>query len=77
MKKPMNGARRIIVNDKEYYWVYRKSMVLIWTEEGAKYVFSDNEVTGLDNDVIERGRAKRHFSITSREIAEWIHKEEL
>lgn len=75
MKKPMKGARRIVVNDKEYYWLYRGSTVIIWPDGGRKSVYSDSEVTGWPSDTIERGKRKGYFSLTPRDIAVWINKE--
>ncbi len=71
MDKPMKGTRHIVVEDKEYYWLYRRSKVIIWAGE-KKHVYSDSEVTGWSSDSIERGQWKRYFSITPVHIANWI-----
>lgn len=70
-EKPCKQARRIVVNDKEYWWAYIKSKLLIW-DNNVKTVISDTEFTGLTSDEIERGKCKKWFSITPSAIAEWI-----
>ncbi len=71
MEKPQRGARKIIVNGKEYYWLYRRSKVIIWDGE-KKHVYRDSEITGWSSDDIERGKWKRCFSIGPARIADWI-----
>lgn len=76
MKKPMKGARKIIVDGVEYYWLYKGGPnVVIWCSNGNKVVSSESDVTGMENDVIERAKNKRYFTVTPRDIAEWIRKE--
>lgn len=75
MNRPAKGARHIVVNNKDYYWLYRRSKIIIWADE-KKHVYSDSEVTGWSNDEIERGKWKRCFylSITPVRIAKWIRE---
>lgn len=72
MKKPAKGARRIVVSGREYYWLYRGARVVIWANGGKKYVYTDSELSGWSNDSIERGKWKKYFSITPKDIADWI-----
>lgn len=71
MDRPMKTARRLIVKGKEYYWLYRRSKIIIWIDE-KKYIYSDSEVMGWSSDEIERGKWKRYLSITPAHIAKWI-----
>lgn len=73
--RPVKGARKIVVNGKTYYWLYKRSKIIIWSDDGTKHVYSDSDVTGMTSDNIERGRWKKWFSIGPGDIAKWITEE--
>jgi len=77
MKKPIKAARKIVVNGKEYYWFRGRRDIVIWTEEGKKYMASESAITGMDNNSIDRAKRKKYFSITPKQVAEWIKRKEV
>ncbi len=58
MDKPIKAARRLTVKGREYYWLYRRSKIIIWIDK-KKHVYSDSEITGWTPDEIERGISGR------------------
>lgn len=75
MNKPAKGARKIVVDGKTYFWFYKRSKIVIWSDDGVKHVYSDSDMTGMTSDNIERGKWKGWFSITPSDVAKWIKKE--
>lgn len=76
-KKPAKGARKIVVDNRNYYWLYKGSKIVIWDEKGKKHLYDDSDATGWSNDAIERGKWKKYFSITPSFIADFIRKEKI
>jgi len=72
--KPMKGSRKIIVDDKTYYWLLRPGTVVIWDEEKKKHIFDLSTFTGWSWNDIERGYWKRYFSVKPKYVAEQIRK---
>lgn len=68
--------RKIVVNDKKYkYRIGRQNVVIVEDiNEGEenKIVVSFSELTNMSPDDIERAKWKRYFSITPKDIANYI-----
>lgn len=71
MNKPCKQARKIIVNDQEYWWAFIKSKILIY-KDNVKKVIDLSDFTGLSWDELERGQWKRWLKITPGYVADWI-----
>lgn len=66
------GYRKIVVQGVEYEYKVGRSYVDIRPPEGARMTPDLREVTGLTWDEIERGQWKRYFSVTPKQIKEYI-----
>ncbi len=75
---PKTKRRKIVVNDKVYHWSYNgKGRVVFWDENNTKHVFGTNKVAKMNWDDIEQGQWKRWFSLTPKDIAEFIKEKKL
>ena len=76
IKKPMKGARLIVVGKEYFHWIYKGSKIIIWRQNGKKKVFKDlPKITGMSWDELDRAARKKYFSITPKFIEELIKKE--
>ena len=76
IKKPMKGARLIVVGKEYFHWIYKGSKIIIWRQNGKKKVFKDlPKITGMSWDELDRAALKKYFSITPKFIEELIKKE--
>ena len=71
----MKGFRKIVVNDKTYMWRLIRNFVVIICPDGEKFPVSLSVLTGWSSPDIERGMNKRYFSVTPKDVAEFIKKE--
>ena len=71
----MKGLRKIVVNDKTYEWKLIRNFVIIICPDGQKFPVDLSTLTGWSNPEIERGMNKRYFSVTPRDVADFIKKE--
>lgn len=75
--RPIQGARKIVVDGKTYFWLYKHSRVIIWSDDGHKHVYYDSEVTGMTPPDVERGKNKKWFSLTPFAVAKWINERKI
>lgn len=68
--------RRIVVNDKEYYYRIGSSNIVI-KREAESHIVDFSIFTGWSWDAIERGEHKRYFKITPKQIADYIERENI
>lgn len=72
------GWRKIVVNEKTYkYRIGRQNVVIVDTDskgEKGKIVVDFSKLTGWSWDTIERGMNKGYFSITPKQIADYIEE---
>lgn len=71
------AARKIVVGEKLYYWLYKKSKVIIWPDAGGKYVYSVSKVVGMTPDDVDRGTQKGWFKFVPRDVAQWIKEQKI
>jgi hypothetical protein len=76
IKKPMKGARLIVVGKRWWHWLYKGSTIIIWNDKGKKKVFKDlPALTGMSWNELERAAHKKYLSITPRFIEKIIKRE--
>jgi hypothetical protein len=73
--KQMKGWRIIKVNGKEWNWkIGSQNVIAKNLEDNETRTASLEDITGWTPDEIERGQHKKYFSLTPKDIAEWLKK---
>jgi len=72
----MKGFRKIIVDEKLWWWKFIKSKVVAYSDETKeKRVIDLSTLTGQSWNDIERGEWKHYFSVTPKEVEKWLKEE--
>ena len=75
--KPQKGARRLVIEDRVYWWFVGKrpcGAVIIWHPEGKKEIVQQHDLLGMSPDALERHywKTPECGGVTPQDVVDYI-----